>query len=138
MRDLLGDRWLDVPVVLRLFDRRLADTVSGSFDFRHVRSPSALAAPWFVGAALGLDVMQTLYVAGLPMLVARLTVGPALAGTPMRTLPARLRVVRLARQEEVIDLPRRDEVLAAGDHVTIIGPYEELLRLLRDGRGMLE
>ena len=138
VRDELGDRWPDVPVVLRVFDRRLADTVSGSFDFRHVRSPSALAAPWFVGAALGLDVLQTLYVAGLPMLVARLTVGQSLAGTPMRDLPARLRVVRLARADgSTVDLPRREEVLAAGDRVTIIGPYEELLRLLRDERGML-
>jgi Trk K+ transport system NAD-binding subunit len=133
VRDLLGDRWSDVPVVLRVFDRRLADTVAGSFDFRHVRSPSALAAPWFVGAALGLDVLQTLYVAGLPMLVARLTVEHSLAGTPMRDLPARLRVVRLQRANGgSVDLPRRGEVLGAGDLVTIIGPYEELLRLLRD------
>ena len=133
VRDLLGDRWSEVPVVLRVFDRRLADTVAGSFDFRHVRSPSALAAPWFVGAALGLDVLQTLYVAGLPMLVARLTVEHSLAGTSMRDLPARLRVVRLQRANGgSVDLPRRDEVLGAGDLVTIIGPYEELLRLLRD------
>ena len=39
VRDLLGERWHDVPVVLRIFDRRLAGTVSGSFDFRNVRSP---------------------------------------------------------------------------------------------------
>jgi len=65
--------------------------------------------------------------------VARLTVEHSLAGTSMRDLPARLRVVRLQRANGgSVDLPRRDEVLGAGDLVTIIGPYEELLRLLRD------
>jgi hypothetical protein len=132
VRDLLEDRWLEVPVVLRVFDRRLAGTVSGSFDFRNVRSPAALAAPWFVGAALGMDVLQTLYVGGLPMLVARLSVGEALAGTEMRDLCARLRVVCLARSDgSVVNLPRRETAFAAGDVATLVGPYEELLLLLR-------
>ncbi|MCW2848723.1 MAG: Calcium-gated potassium channel mthK [Marmoricola sp.] len=132
VRDLLEDRWLEVPVVLRVFDRRLAGTVSGSFDFRNVRSPAALAAPWFVGAALGMDVLQTLYVGGLPMLVARLSVGEALAGTEMRDLSARLRVVCLARGDgSVVNLPRRETAFAAGDVATLVGPYEELLLLLR-------
>lgn len=76
VRDLPGERWWDVPVVLRIFDRRLAGTVSGSFDFRNVRSPSALAAPHFVGAALGIDVLQTLYVGGLPMVTSPRWSGP--------------------------------------------------------------
>ncbi len=59
--------------MLRLFDRRLAGTVENSFDFRYVRSPAALAAPWFVGAALGFDVLDTFYVGDQPLLL-----GPAL------------------------------------------------------------
>ncbi len=45
VRDYLGERWLTVPVVLRVFDRALGHTVEHHFDFRHVRSTSALAAP---------------------------------------------------------------------------------------------
>ena len=132
VRDLLGERWYDVPVVLRIFDRRLAGTVSGSFDFRNVRSPASLAAPWFVGAALGLDVLKTLYVGGVPMLVARLRVDDSLAGREMRDLSARLRVVCLARADgTVVSLPRRETAFADGDVATLVGPYEELLRLLR-------
>jgi hypothetical protein len=37
VRDLLGQRWSGVPVVLRLLDRRLARTVERSFDFHYVR-----------------------------------------------------------------------------------------------------
>ena len=58
VRESLGDRWDVVPVVLRVFDRDLARMMERNFGFRHVRSTSALAAPWFVGAALGLDVWR--------------------------------------------------------------------------------
>lgn len=132
VRDRLGERWDRVPVVLRLFDRHLERTVSESFGFRNVRSPSALAAPWFVGAALGMDVLQTLYVGGTPMLVARWQVGPDLDGTPMRSLPTDVRVVALTRAAgDVVNLPRRDTTLREGDLATLVGPYAELLGLLR-------
>ena len=134
VRDLLGDRWTDVPVALRLFDRRLASTVAGSFDFRFVRSPAALAAPWFVGAALGLDVIDTFYVGDLPMLVARLTIPEmsGLDGLAMRDLEARILVVSLVRSDGAAEHPpRRDTRFAAGDVAYLVGPHEELLQLLR-------
>ena len=128
-----GRALVDVPVVLRLFDRRLAGTVSGSFDFRNVRSPSALAAPWFVGAALGMDVLQTLYVGGLPMLVARL-LGGGVAGRARRCATSRPGCgwsAWPAATARVVNLPRRETAFAAGDVATLVGPYEELLLLLR-------
>ena len=72
--ELLGERWDKVPVVMRVFDRQLARTIEHGFGFRNVRSTSALAAPWFVGAALGLDIISTFYVDNEPLLVGRLTV----------------------------------------------------------------
>ena len=62
VRDQLGERWPGVPVVLRVFDRELGVTIREGFDFRYVRSTEALVAPWFVGAALGLDVLGTFHV----------------------------------------------------------------------------
>ena len=134
VRDLLADRWADVPVVLRLFDRRLARTVAASFDFRYVRSTAALAAPWFVGAALGLDVLGTFYVGDQPILVASLTVdvGSHLDGLAMWEIGGRLRVVSLVHPDGSTDpAPRRDTRLTGGDLAYLIGPYEELLALLR-------
>ena len=55
--ELLGERREQVPIVLRVFDRDLAHTIEASFGLRWVRSTAALAAPWFVGAALGLDIL---------------------------------------------------------------------------------
>lgn len=134
VRDLLGDRWSDVPVVLRVFDPRTARTVGTSFDFRHVRSPADLAAPWFVGAALGLDVVSTLYVGNVPLLVARLTVSGGLAGLSMMELSARIRVVTIEGADGVVAEPRRDTRLALGDVAHLVGPYEEMLALLRRDR----
>jgi Trk K+ transport system NAD-binding subunit len=121
------------PLVVRLFDRQLARSIEHSFGFRHVRSTSALAAPWFVGAALGLDVLDTFYVERQPFLLARLTiaVGGGLEGTSMRELSARTRVIALHRADGVLEHPpRRDTVFAAGDAAYLVGPYEELLSVL--------
>ncbi len=134
IRDLLAERWAAVPVVLRLFDRRLASTVEASFDFRFVRSTSALAAPWFVGAALGLDVLGTFYLGDRSMLVGSLRVaaGSVLDGVALGELDARIRVVTLTRANGRAEpMPRRDTRLTAGDRAFLIGPDEELLTLLR-------
>jgi Trk K+ transport system NAD-binding subunit len=136
IRDQLGERFGDVPVVLRLFDRTLAATVERNFGLGQARSTAALAAPWFVGAALGLDVIATFYVASQLMLVGRLTVaaGGGLDGLAMQDLSARTRVVAICRAAAAGTLehpPRRDTRFAAGDRAYLIGPYEELLQVLR-------
>jgi Trk K+ transport system NAD-binding subunit len=136
IRESLGDRWEEVPVVLRVFDRDLARMMEQSFGFRHVRSTSALAAPWFVGAALGLHVLSTFYVDQQPFLVGRVRVAPegGLQGLSMADLGARTRVIALSRAAEGGQLehpPRRGTRFAGGDEAYILGPYEELLRVLR-------
>ena len=140
IRESLGEHWDKVPVVLRVFDRDLARLMEQSFGFRHVRSTSALAAPWFVGAALGLDVLSTFYVDQQPFLVGRVTVAPqgGLQGLAMADLSARTRVIALSRAAEGGQLehpPRRGTRIAGGDEAYLLGPYEELLRVLRRDQG---
>ncbi len=135
VRDSLGERWTEVPVVLRVFDRALGHRLEKTFKFHHVWSTSALAAPWFVGAVLGLEVLATFYVRNQPFLVARLTVRQhgGLVGLAMRELSARIRVVAIVRADSGGALehpPRRDTRIAAGDQANLVGPYEELLRVL--------
>jgi Trk K+ transport system NAD-binding subunit len=136
VRESLGDRWDVVPVVLRVFDRDLARMMERNFGFRHVRSTSALAAPWFVGAALGLDVLETFFVDQQPFLVGRLTIAPGggLQGLAMQDLSARTRVVALARAGTGGTLehpPRRGTRFEGGDRAYLLGPYDELLDVLR-------
>lgn len=136
MREVLGGRWEAVPVVLRVFDRALGGTVERHFGFRHVRSTSALAAPRFVGAALGLDIVGSLTVGGCPLLVGRLSVARSrgLDGLAMQDLSARTRVVAIRRAAGDGGLehpPRRGTRFGPGDEAYLVGPYEELLRVLR-------
>jgi Trk K+ transport system NAD-binding subunit len=136
VRESLGDRWDVVPVVLRVFDRDLARMMEQNFGFRYVRSTSALAAPWFVGAALGLDVLETFFVDQQPFLVGRLTIasGGGLQGLAMQDLSARTRVVAIRRAEagDVLEHPpRRGTRFQGGDEAYLLGPYDELLDVLR-------
>ena len=136
VRKGLAARWQKVPVVLRVFDRSLGHRLEESFDFRHVWSTSAIAAPWFVGAAIGMGVLTTFYIGGQPFLVARLTVreGGGLAGLEMASLGANVRVIAISRGGTDRDLehpPRRDTRFAAGDRAYLAGPYEELMQVLR-------
>jgi Trk K+ transport system NAD-binding subunit len=139
VRDQLGTRWDTTPVVLRIFDPQLARSVQDSFGFTFVRSTAALAAPWFVGAALGLDVLNTFYAGDEPLLVARLTVTPhgGLHGLAMHDLAARTRVLAIRRAADKAVLehpPRRSTRFQPEDEAYLIGPYEELLAVLRRDR----
>jgi Trk K+ transport system NAD-binding subunit len=134
VRDLLGREHAEIPLVLRLFDPRLARSLQSGFGFGSVRSTSALAAPWFVGAALGLDVLGTFYVSDRPMLLASLKVTEAggLDGLAMQELSARTRVLALSRPSGELEYPpRRDTRFSAGDVAYLVGTYEELLQVLR-------
>jgi Trk K+ transport system NAD-binding subunit len=139
VRDQLGAHWETTPVVLRIFDPQLAHSVRDTFGFKNVRSTAALAAPWFTGAALGLDVLSTFYAGDEPLLVARLTVTPdgGLHGLKMFDLAARTRVlaIRRAADRTVLEhLPRRTTRFQPADEAFLIGPYEELLTVLRRDR----
>jgi Trk K+ transport system NAD-binding subunit len=136
VRESLGERWESVPVVLRVFDRDLARMMERNFGFAHVRSTSALAAPWFVGAALGLDVLETFFVDQQPFLVGRLPIAPGggLEGLAMQDLSSRTRVIALRREAGggVLEHPpRRGTRFQGGDQAYLLGPYEELLQVLR-------
>ncbi len=135
IRELLGDRWGEIPVILRVFDHALGHRLQETFEFRHVWSTAAIAAPWFVGAAIGMGVMTTFYIASRPFLVARLTVrrGGGLAGAEIGELRANVRVMAIQRGDgEGLEYPpRRDTRLAADDEAYLAGPYEELMQILR-------
>ena len=132
VRDVLGDS--AVPVVMRNYSHSLARGVDHALKIGVARSPTELAAPWFVGAALGLDILGTFYVGSSPLMAARVPVraGGGLDGVMMEELGVRARIVAISREGDVglEHPPRRQTVLRAGDSAYAIGEYEELLRLL--------
>ena len=141
VRDMFSDVWTNsggVPVVTRVFDRSLGRTVARRFGFENVQSTEELTAPWFVGAALGLEVLGSFSVAQQTFMVSRLTVEPGsrLAGLAMNELSTNTRVIALARASTGVmeHPPRRGTRFQGGDLAYLVGPYEELLGVLRRAR----
>jgi Trk K+ transport system NAD-binding subunit len=143
LAEMLGPRVLpevnrlaEVPLVLRVYDRALGFAVAQRFGFENVRSTVELAAPWFIGAASGLEVLGTFSVGQSSFMVGAMRVAPGseLDGLLMSELSTQIRVIAFTPQDAPVQLrPRRDDQLGAGDTVYLVGPYRELLSTLRKG-----
>jgi Trk K+ transport system NAD-binding subunit len=126
-----------VPIVMRVQGRALGTAVNRRFGFENVRSIVDLAAPWFIGAAMGLQVLGTFWVGQRSFMVGAMLVaaGSELDGLRMVDLSTQTRVIAITRPEGPVSLrPRRDARLQAGDTVYLIGPYRELIATLRKGQ----
>jgi Trk K+ transport system NAD-binding subunit len=126
-----------VPLVMRVRGRALGAAVNQQFGFENVRSIVDLAAPWFIGAAMGLQVLGTFWVGQRSFMVGAMLVaeGSELDGLRMVELSTQTRVIAITRPEGPVSLrPRRDSRLQAGDTVYLIGPYRELIATLRKGQ----
>ena len=147
LKEMLGPRVLpevnrpDVPIVLRVYDRILGAAVAQRFGFDNVLSTVELAAPWFIGAALGLQVLGTFSVGQRSFMVGGMYVAPGseLDGMRMFDMSTQTRVIAITRADAPVQLhPRRDARLRAGDTAYLVGPYRELLDTLRKGQGAQE
>jgi Trk K+ transport system NAD-binding subunit len=126
-----------VPIVMRVQGRALAAAVNRQFGFENVRSIVDLAAPWFIGAAMGLQVLGTFWVGQRSFMVGGMlvTAGSELDGLKLVDMSTHTRVIAITRPEGPVSLrPRRDARLKAGDTVYLIGPYRELIATLRKGQ----
>jgi Trk K+ transport system NAD-binding subunit len=125
------------PIVLRVQGRALSAAVSQQFGFENVRSVVDLAAPWFIGAAMGLKVLGTFWVGQRSFMVGAMLVaeGSELDGLRMVDMSTQTRVIAITQPEGPVSLrPRRNSQLRAGDTVYLIGPYRELIATLRKGQ----
>ena len=132
LRELTADQ----PVVMRVYDRVLGAAVAQRFGFENVRSTVELAAPWFIGAALGLQVFGTFSVGQQSFMLGGVRVEPGseLDGVRMADLSTQTRVIAITRPGVATRLhPRRDTQLTAGDTAYLVGPYRELLATLGKG-----
>jgi Trk K+ transport system NAD-binding subunit len=131
------EHWTDIPLVLRVYDRALGFAVAQRFGFENVRSTVELAAPWFIGAAIGLQVLGTFSVGQSSFVVGGMQVaaGSELDGLRMFELSTQARVIAITTSNGLVKLhPRRDARLHADDTVYLVGPYRELIDTLRKGR----
>ncbi len=140
-------------VVLRLFDRGLAEKIENRFSIQIARSTSALAAPYFIASALNYEVVTTFYVHQTPFIVTRLVIRPggALDGLTVKKLYSRTGILvmayyhppRPALQPNTPLMPRAEQVMVhqitpqfypdpeqfvlhGGDTIYFVGPYDRI------------
>ena len=131
------EHWTEIPLVLRVYDRTLGFAVAQRFGFENVRSTVELAVPYFIGAAIGLQVLGTFSVGQSSFVVGGMQVaaGSELEGLRMFELTTQARVIAIVTSNGLLKLhPRRDARLHADDTVYLVGPYRELIDTLRRGR----
>jgi Trk K+ transport system NAD-binding subunit len=134
--EILGSH-TTTPLVMRVHGRALGAAVNQQFGFENVRSIVDLAAPWFIGAAMGLKVLGTFWVGQRSFMVGAMLVaeGSELDGLRMVEMSTQTRVIAITRPEGTVSLrPRRNSQLRSGDTVYLIGPYRELIATLRKGQ----
>ena len=127
-----------MSLVLRVYDRTLGFAVAQRFGFDNVRSTVALAAPWFIGAAMGLQVLGTFSVGQSSFMIGAMHVeaGSELDGLhDVRSCPPRPASSRsLARTHQSGCSHAVMPGFRAGDTAYLVGPYRELLATLRKGQ----
>ena len=124
------------PIVLRIYDRELGAAVGHRLGFEHVRSTVDLATPWFIGAAMGLEVLGTFSVGQHSFMIGGVQVqeGSEMDGMPMLGVSTQTRIIAVERRDGQVEFhPHRDARLGAGDTAYLVGPYRELLETLRRG-----
>ncbi|MFN8078238.1 MAG: NAD-binding protein [Kineosporiaceae bacterium] len=135
VRGLIGER--DFPIALRLFGRNLARVVGTMSEAWKPRSIAELAAPWFIGAALGMEVVGTFYVGSAPYMAARLRIreGSGFEGISVDDFRVRTRVAAIQRAATgTLEFPPgRDARLDVGDVAYVVGHYEDLFEVLERG-----
>src|SRR5439155_8114645 len=128
-------------VVLRAFDPTLADQLERGLNVRRAFSVSSLAAPNFVAAALGSDVLETMRLGDVELPIARLDLGPAspLVGLTASEVKrgAGCALLGHAEAEQEWQAATGDSHrLQVGDRVVVAGRLVDVLALARDNSAL--
>lgn len=115
-----------LPIVLRIFDERLARQLESGFEIRHAAAVSSLAAPAFAAAALGSRVLASFVAGDEAFVVAERLVleGDPFAGSAVAPAEERTGLFLVDRADGDSNAP-----FAAGECLTVVGPRSALAKL---------
>lgn len=117
----------DVPIILRLFDQRLAQKVKATMGVQVSLSTSMVAAPVFASAALDERVVGAHRVGDALLLVVELAVGPRLVGATAATLPQHgVSLVAVQKGGTWSPAVASTTPLALGDRIQVLVPSAQV------------
>ena len=123
-----------IRIVGRMWDRQFAEQLEQFLDVDSVLSSADLAAPAFAGAALGVDITQTLEIEGITYSTMRLTVtkGSFLAGKTVGNLQRdhEMDIVLVDSNGSSTVQPAHDLQVRVGDGVVFFAEHDRVLEVL--------
>lgn len=129
----------DIRIVVRMWDNQFAKQLNRFMGVEAVLSASDLAAPAFAGAAVGIEITQSLTIHGVEYSMIKLQVvaGSFMDGTTVGDLQAdnEIDIVLHERGGEVDVHPRHDIAVQAGDTVVIFARHSRILEIVTRKRG---
>ncbi len=127
-----------VRIVARMWDDQFARQIERFMNVQAVMSSSDLSAPAFAGAAVGIEITQTLRVCGVDYSMIRLKVTPGsfLDGAEVGKLQTenQMDIVLHAAGETVAVQPSRQTVVQAGDTLVIFARHDQILSVVARNR----
>ena len=114
-----------IRVVMRMFDKRIAEKIARNFDIKLIFNTSSIAAPSFAAATVDRHIVNSFYIDDKQLQTVKLLVGPGspLIGRPLHNLQEgrQLSILSHRRLNREANLfPSPDTLLEEGDKVTIL------------------
>ncbi len=123
----------NIRIVGRMWDRQFAEQLENFLDVHAVLSSADLAAPVFAGAALGVEITQTLEIEGVAYSTMRLTVteGSLLAGRTVGDLQEdhETDIVLVESAGDSVVQPPRDLQVGVGDGIVFFAQHDRVLEV---------
>jgi len=123
-----------IRIVGRMWDRQFAEQLENFLNVDSVLSSAELAAPAFAGAAIGVDITQTLEIEGVAYSTMRLTVAPGsfLAGSTVGDLQTEheMDIVLVDAAGTATVQPSRELEVQVGDSVVFFARHDRVLEVL--------
>lgn len=123
----------DLPMVVRLFDQTLAQQLEGMFQIRRALGMSALAAPTFVGAAMGEQIIGSFRHEDTLLLIGQLHIDERspLCGRTVQdvALHENLAILMVAQVDRSPVAPLPGTLLTTGDRIIALAEQHEWHRL---------
>jgi Trk K+ transport system NAD-binding subunit len=128
----------NVRIVMRAWDTEFSNQIERFMDVQSVLSSSDLAAPSFAGAAVGIEITQTLKVNNIEYSMVRLNVeaGSFLDGATIGKLQEDndMDIVLFGRGDESEVQPPREMRVQAGDVLVVFAQHNRILSLIARNR----
>ncbi|MEL7234260.1 MAG: hypothetical protein AAGK74_07180, partial [Chloroflexota bacterium] len=128
----------DMRIVARMFDPQFSRQLNQFMGVQATLSSSDLSAPAFAGAAVGIEITQTLTIGGMEYSMIRLDVaaGSIFAGVTIDRLQdeQNMDIVLYGRDDNMTVHPQGDILVGVGDTLVLFAEHHRVMEIVSQNR----